>query len=719
MSPQRHVIFRQTLELVITSDTEAWPLQQEASRIMRKTRPMVERYCDELSSPDRLHRIECLELDLGVLDSSRLEEELLAKFSEALRQGLAALVKLQESSGHSPAAASQLELFAQFVRHGNLPWWADITQTSLVDESLDRLLHDAPGLLRQLLPELARDPLALRRLVGHFDDRRLAALVFLMAPALADFPLALFQALLSVPTHLPALAAAPLSPYRNHLWQSILGNAALSAQPPSDLFNFSREVTMRLARLQAIAYPVLIQGFTQAAIADRLQGTIQAIAEALEAECSSSSRLNQPDPLAVIMPEELRQMLSARLWGDESAAEAWAELCVWLENGAQGQPPNGLQSWPAMLMLAINALFNSPVTNGNPVPPFEKGGLGGIFKSSFTPQIPPSPPFSKGGAQDRNRSINMRDETTAKPTEPQSSITSIAESWPNALREKLSARLREMGVSGEALTELWLWLKSGAPGQPPNGLQSWPAMLILAINELFNSPVTNGNRVPPFEKGGLGGIFKTSVTHQIPPSLPFSKGGAQDADGLSTTALPQRHWDEALAQSNFSDTDEIYLGNAGLVILWPFLGAFFGRLGLLEKNHFIDETRQLRAVALLQYLASEDTAPPEYLLPLNKVLCGMSQESVFEFDTPLTEEEIAECNALLEAVIAQAPILNKMSIQGFRGSYLLRAGILGVRDGAWLLRVERETYDLVLDRFPWGFAWVRLPWMEAPLQVEW
>ena len=60
-----------------------------------------------------------------------------------------------------------------------------------------------------------------------------------------------------------------------------------------------------------------------------------------------------------------------------------------------------------------------------------------------------------------------------------------------------------------------------------------------------------------------------------------------------------------------------------------------------------------------------------------------------------------------------------MSIAGFRGTFLLRQGILGQRDGAWLLRVERETYDIVLERFPWSVDWVKLPWMEAPLRVEW
>jgi hypothetical protein len=45
--------------------------------------------------------------------------------------------------------------------------------------------------------------------------------------------------------------------------------------------------------------------------------------------------------------------------------------------------------------------------------------------------------------------------------------------------------------------------------------------------------------------------------------------------------------------------------------------------------------------------------------------------------------------------------------------------MLGTRDGAWLLRVERESYDVVLDRFPWPLDWIKLPWMAVALRVEW
>ena len=169
----------------------------------------------------------------------------------------------------------------------------------------------------------------------------------------------------------------------------------------------------------------------------------------------------------------------------------------------------------------------------------------------------------------------------------------------------------------------------------------------------------------------------------------------------------------------FSDVEELYIENAGLVLLWPFLPRFFEHLGLVEDKRFRDEAAVQRAVGLLEIVASGAPELPEYRLPLNKLLCGMALDAVFDFGPPVTEAEASECERLLEAVIEQAPILRRMSVEGFRGSFLLRKGVLGTRDGAWLLRVERESYDLVLDRFPWSLLWVKLPWMEAPLRVEW
>jgi len=169
----------------------------------------------------------------------------------------------------------------------------------------------------------------------------------------------------------------------------------------------------------------------------------------------------------------------------------------------------------------------------------------------------------------------------------------------------------------------------------------------------------------------------------------------------------------------FVDSDRLHVDDAGLVILWPFLPHLFGHLDLLDGRTFRDGDAQLRAAALLRVAAAGEEELAEYQLPLAKLLCGLEVDALYELDTPLTEAETEECTHMLEALIARATILKEMSVGGLRGSFLLRPGVLAVRDGGWLLRVERRPYDLVLARFPWTFEWVKLPWMSAPIQVEW
>jgi hypothetical protein len=207
-----------------------------------------------------------------------------------------------------------------------------------------------------------------------------------------------------------------------------------------------------------------------------------------------------------------------------------------------------------------------------------------------------------------------------------------------------------------------------------------------------------------------------------PPGLPRAVQG-DHAPTLRQTREPERHADDnsrPLARDlTREDIEEIYISNSGLVILWPFLGHFLSHVGLMVDSLFKDEAAVLRAIALLQYLATEDPQPLEYLLPLNKILCGMEPAEVFEPGLPVSTEEAEECTQLLSAAIEHAPVLRTMSVPGLRSSFLLREGVLKNRDGAWLLQVERKTHDVVLDRFPWSFAWVKLPWMQAPLRVEW
>jgi hypothetical protein len=167
--------------------------------------------------------------------------------------------------------------------------------------------------------------------------------------------------------------------------------------------------------------------------------------------------------------------------------------------------------------------------------------------------------------------------------------------------------------------------------------------------------------------------------------------------------------------------DSRAVATAGLCLLWPFVTRFFARLGLLDATEaaFRTPAAMHRGVLLLHHLATGEADAPDYALDLPKVMCGLPPQTLHHPLAPVSADEAAESDRLLQAAIAHAACLGEMSPDGMRGTFLVRAGILGTRDGSWLLRVERQPADVLIERFPWRMDWVRLPWMQAPMRVEW
>jgi hypothetical protein len=250
---------------------------------------------------------------------------------------------------------------------------------------------------------------------------------------------------------------------------------------------------------------------------------------------------------------------------------------------------------------------------------------------------------------------------------------------------------------------------SSSPGRPEGG-----AAMVAA--SAAASPVTDG---------GAPDARRAGPTLELPSSVPPRSGGvpAGRTAGRTPRSRPASTDPAAIGarrRGALARLDELYVEDAGLVILWPFLERFFVRTGVLgEDRRFLDEAAQLQAVALVASLATGDPAPLEFRLPLAKLLCGRTLESDFALERPLAPEQLAEADRLLAAAIDRVPALDEPSIAEFRAGFLARPGALGARDGAWLLQVERRPQDTVLDRFPWSWRWVRLPWMPAPLRVEW
>lgn len=114
--------------------------------------------------------------------------------------------------------------------------------------------------------------------------------------------------------------------------------------------------------------------------------------------------------------------------------------------------------------------------------------------------------------------------------------------------------------------------------------------------------------------------------------------------------------------------DPVYISNAGLVLVHPYLTRFFKMLNLTEGRVFKDEYSSHKAAHILQYLVNKNTSAEEHELVLNKLMCGIDLTTPLLRDIEITPEEIDICEGLLEGVIQNWTILKKTSNDNFRSS---------------------------------------------------
>lgn len=165
--------------------------------------------------------------------------------------------------------------------------------------------------------------------------------------------------------------------------------------------------------------------------------------------------------------------------------------------------------------------------------------------------------------------------------------------------------------------------------------------------------------------------------------------------------------------------ESIYIANAGLILLWPFLGRYFRRLNLVGAKEFNDEASRMRAILLIQYLVTGKKEAPEYELALNKLLCGATMDMEIDMEIDITVEEINLSNSLLTGAITNWEKLKGTRIGTFRETFLQRNGSLYYMNNRWELKVEKKAYDLLLETLPWGIQMIQMSWMKERLVVLW
>lgn len=161
----------------------------------------------------------------------------------------------------------------------------------------------------------------------------------------------------------------------------------------------------------------------------------------------------------------------------------------------------------------------------------------------------------------------------------------------------------------------------------------------------------------------------------------------------------------------------VTIHNAGLVILQSYFPILFDRLGIVERREFISYEKQLEAVHYLQYIVTGQTKTEEHFLVLNKILCGLDVTTPIKGGIEITSEEEQLIDGMIQSVISIWSAIGSSTVNGFRGNWLVREGILRETEDRWELIVEKRPYDVLMMQYPLSFSIIKMPWMSKPIHV--
>ena len=229
---------------------------------------------------------------------------------------------------------------------------------------------------------------------------------------------------------------------------------------------------------------------------------------------------------------------------------------------------------------------------------------------------------------------------------------------------------------------------------------------------------THGSEPSEREQPYLAGIHDPAKSLSAPAGSSRQSGSSVEEE--KELHHPSAKAKEPVSQSAIVHPDAkagIYTGLAGLVLLHPFLPQLFRALGIADDDKLLQPDK---AINLLYFLATGRIDGKEYELVIPKMLCHFPLESVLESNVSLADSEQEEAIALLGAVIRHWEVLKNTGVEGLQETFLKRCGKLSLlNNGEWLLQVESNACDILLEQLPWGFSMIKLPWMPEMLRVEW
>ncbi len=185
----------------------------------------------------------------------------------------------------------------------------------------------------------------------------------------------------------------------------------------------------------------------------------------------------------------------------------------------------------------------------------------------------------------------------------------------------------------------------------------------------------------------------------------------------TTTKRSESHLAKTDKKNGITGEIALTTEKSGLILLHPFLTTFFKGVGLVTDTNEIKDVE--KACLLLHYLATESEEVTDVELTLEKILLGVSLETIVDCQISLTDEDKALCDELLQAVLTHWVVLKKSTVNTLRDMFLKRDGHIIITEDSIKLKIEHLAQDILLDKVPWNIRLFRLKWMEKIVHVEW
>ncbi len=202
---------------------------------------------------------------------------------------------------------------------------------------------------------------------------------------------------------------------------------------------------------------------------------------------------------------------------------------------------------------------------------------------------------------------------------------------------------------------------------------------------------------------------------QIPP---INITENQDAREIVQNHLD--HQENSLEEEPSSSeivNEPFHIAQAGLVLLHPFLKAFFQKTELLDADNQIQVPEY--AAHLLHYVATKEEKAFDHEMLFEKYCCNIPLDKAMVRDVEISSQHKMMAEELLEAVRDHWKALKNTGIDTLRAEFLCRMGKLDLDGDHPKLHLERKTQDILLDQLPWNISMVKFPWKKELLFVEW